>query len=123
MHDLFDLERAVLDALADQVADHAPELRDQLASAQVIDRENTGAGFYTRLAIATGEKMRGVRSPVGDIGADIKGLKHGMGFMLWLRDGVADTLEGYAYGEETTADLDFADLGYSAVGPRLGQVR
>ena len=120
MHDLFDLERAVLDALIAQTADKAPALHQQLSSARVVDRENTGAGFYTRFAITAGERMDGVGSPLGDIGAEIEGLKYGMGFLLWLRDGAAEALEGYTYTGDSTVGLDFAAVRYSAVGPRLG---
>jgi len=35
--------------------------------------------------------------------AKIDGLDHGMGFILWLKDGYLDCLEGYSYEENTTA--------------------
>jgi hypothetical protein len=39
------------------------------------------------------------------------GLQHGMGFILWLRDGYAERLEGYSYGESTSSvDLERADF-------------
>jgi len=87
--------------------------------AHAAARENSGAGFYTQLAITDGPKMDGAPSPLGDIGADIQGMKHGMGFLLWLRDGMADTLEGYTY-DDTTEGLELTDLQYSNLGPRLG---
>jgi hypothetical protein len=34
--------------------------------------------------------------------ARLDGLEHGMGFILWLKEGYADCLEGYSYGESTT---------------------
>ncbi len=119
MASLSDLERAVLDAIAAQVPEHAPALSGQISSAQVVGRENTGAGFFTKLAVTAGDKMPAARSPLGDIGADIEGIKHGMGFLLWLQDGVADTLEGYTY-EESTEGLDFVHAGFSDVRARLG---
>jgi hypothetical protein len=33
----------------------------------------------------------------------IDGLERGMGFILWLKEGYADCLEGYSYAESTTA--------------------
>jgi hypothetical protein len=35
--------------------------------------------------------------------AQIDGIKHGMGFILWLERGYADCIEGYTYDDETTA--------------------
>lgn len=118
MFALSDLERAVLSAIATQVPEHAQALLDQIASAHVVERENTGTGFYAKLAITAGRKMHGAPSPLGDIGADIDGIEHGMGFLLWLQDGMAHTLEGYTY-EETTLGLDLDRAAFSGVGPRL----
>lgn len=118
MQGLSDLERAVLAAIAEQVPEHASALRAQVSSAHVAARENTGAGFYTKLAIADGPKMDGAPSPIGDIGVDVEGMEHGLGFLLWLRDGVADTLECYSY-DDTTEGLELTRLLYSNLGPRL----
>lgn len=117
MQSLSDLERAVLEAIAAQSSEFAAALREQVSSAQVEARENTGAGFYTRLAIVGGSPTLGAPSPLGDIGADVEGIEHGMGFLLWLRDGVADTLEGYTY-DDTTAGLELSALRYGNVGSR-----
>jgi hypothetical protein len=54
---------------------------------------------------------------LGDIGANVVGLEHGMGFLLWLRDGHVHKLEGFSYGE-STSDIDFERVGFGAVGPR-----
>jgi hypothetical protein len=77
-------------------------LEAQLATAAVISRENTGAGFYTRFLVEAvpataigGKRLR--EGPTATIG----GLQHGMGFILWLNKGYADCLEGYSYQEST----------------------
>jgi hypothetical protein len=119
MKDLSDLERAVLLAIADQHPEHRAALRQQVSSASVAQRENTGAGFYTKLRITEGPRLEGAPSPLGDVGAKVDGLTHGMGFLLWLEDGMAETLEGYTYDDET-AGLELASLRGSNVGPRLG---
>jgi hypothetical protein len=52
-----------------------------------------------------GERLR--NGPAVRIGR----LQHGMGFILWLRDGYAERLEGYSYGESTSSvDLERADF-------------
>jgi len=122
MESLSDLEYAVLVAIADQSPEFGAALREQLSKAKVIGRQNTGTGFYTTLAVAGGRPMRGAASPMGDVGADVHGVEHGMGFLLWLRDGIAETLEGYVY-DGTMADLDLTALSYGEVGPRWGSSR
>ncbi|HEY1929302.1 MAG TPA: hypothetical protein VGG92_17700 [Caulobacteraceae bacterium] len=117
MQSLSDLERAVLAAIVDQVPEWGEALRQQVMSATVTERENTGAGFYTKLAVTGGQKLVGVTSPIGDVGADIEAMSRGMGFLLWMKDGVADTLEGYTY-DDTTAGLELTALRFRSVGPR-----
>jgi hypothetical protein len=97
------LERAVLRAICEAYPVDRAALESQLSAAIVLSRENTGAGFYTRLAIERssgtpigGDRLR--RGPAVRIG----GLEHGMGFILWLKEGYADCLEGYCYEESTT---------------------
>ena len=97
------LERAVLRAICDAHPMDRAALEVQLSTATVLNRENTGAGFYTRFSVKRasdtaieGERLR--RGPA----AKIDGLEHGMGFILWLAEGYADCLEGYSYEESTS---------------------
>lgn len=122
MEELSDLERAVLLAIAEQCPEHGAALRQQVSSASVAQRENTGVGFYTKLRITDEPRMEGAPSPLGGIGADVDGMTYGMGFLLWLQDGVAETLEGYTYDDETVG-LELSSLRCSNVGPRMSQVR
>ena len=117
MEVLSPLEQAVLDAIALQVPELADALAGQQGQVRVSARENTGAGFYTTLDVSHHSPIRGVASPLGDVGATVVGLKHGMGFMLWLRDGHIHQLEGYSY-EESTSGIDFERVTFGAVGPR-----
>ncbi|WFU78336.1 hypothetical protein QA645_27830 [Bradyrhizobium sp. CIAT3101] len=116
---LSSLEQAVLDAMALQVPELAGALDGQQPKVRVTARENTGAGFYTTLDVSQRSPIKDVASPLGDVGATIAGLRHGMGFMLWLRDGQIHRLEGYSY-EESTSAIDFERVGFGAVGPRTG---
>jgi len=116
---LSSLEQAVLDAIALQVPEVADALAGQQGKVCVTARENTGAGFYTTLDVSHRLPINGVASPLGDVGATIVGLQHGMGFMLWLGDGHIHKLEGYSY-EESTSGIDFERVAFGAVGPRTG---
>ena len=51
------LERAVLDLIVSRDEDGYAALREQLASVEVISREVTGGGFFTRLHIPSGGPM------------------------------------------------------------------
>ena len=97
------LERAVLRAICEKYFEDGVALETQLSTATVISRENTGAGFYTQIVVQRdsvvsvgGERLR--RGPA----ATVEGLERGMGFVLWLKEGFADCLEGYCYDESTT---------------------
>jgi hypothetical protein len=97
------LERAVLIAICNAYSLERAALEAQLSTATLLSRENTGAGFYTRFAVErsssaalTGERLRAGPE------AKIDGLEHGMGFILWLKEGYADCLEGYSYADGTT---------------------
>ena len=107
----------MLDAIALQMPEVATALALQQRQACVTARENTGAGFYTTFDPSSGTRIEEVRSPFGDVGATVAGLKHGMGFMLWLQDGRINQLEGYTY-EESTSDLDFEQVTFGTVCPR-----
>jgi hypothetical protein len=117
MHELTPLERAVLLAIVEQATEVSPLLGLQVDSARVVKRENTGAGFYTTFDVSSSEAMDGVKSPLGDVGATVNGLEHGMGFLLWIEDGRVGQLEGYSY-DESTSGLDFEHIRFNSVGPR-----
>jgi hypothetical protein len=97
------LEQAVLGAICEMHLVDRAALEAQLSTATVLSRENTGSGFYTRFAVecASGAAIGGERLRHGPV-ARIDGLEHGMGFILWLKNGYEDCLEGYSFGESTS---------------------
>jgi hypothetical protein len=101
--DFTNLERTVLAAICETHSADRAALEAQLSTATLLSRENTGAGFYTRFKVERGPSraIKGERSRAGP-GTKIDGLEHGMGFILWLKEGYADCLEGYSYAESTT---------------------
>ncbi len=117
MEVLSSLEQAVLEAIALQVPEVADALAGHQEKVRVTARENTGAGFYTSLDVPHRSPIKGIASPLGDVGAAVVGLQHGMGFLLWLRDGHIHQLEGYSF-EESTSGIDFERVAFGAVGPR-----
>lgn len=101
--DFTPLERAVLGAISTMHSEDRVALETQFSTANVRNRENTGAGFFTYFEVArtTGAAVGGARLRAGPM-VRIEKLEHGMGFILWLKDGYAHCLEGYSYAESTT---------------------
>jgi hypothetical protein len=106
------LEQAVLSAVCGENPNDRAAMEAQLATATLKTRENTGAGFFTyfdvqRIGITpvSGRRLRDGPN------AKIKGLQHGMGFILWFKEGYAHCLEGYAYAESTT-EVDWQSVSF-----------
>jgi hypothetical protein len=104
------MEQAVMAAICQMHQDERQVLEAQLMTAIFRSRVNTGHGFYThfdvnrdRTAAVAGKRLRD--------GPQIKvtGLNHGMGFILWFKDGYAHCLEGYAY-DDSTVGIDLGKV-------------
>jgi hypothetical protein len=110
--DFTTLERAILSAICEKHLEDRAALETQLSTATLRSRENTGAGFYTYFSVQRDSTaaIGGKRLRDGPV-ARIDGLKHGMGFILWLEEGYASCLEGYSY-EENTSDIELDDVGF-----------
>jgi len=104
--DFTTLERAVLAAICDINPEDRAALEAQLLTATLLSRENTGAGFFTHFMIdrTSCTAIGGKRLRHGPQ-AKMAGLEHGMGLILWLKEGYANCLEGYSCAESTTGIL------------------
>jgi hypothetical protein len=95
------LETAVIQLQLSDDTPGARVLRAQWEASEVVERELTGVGFYTTFSIPT--SLPAVTDPLlksmGDVQAEIEGLAHGAGFVLWLEEGRLKCLEGYSYQE------------------------
>ena len=106
-----ELELAALHSIFSETPDLTEGLERQLASAHVTERENSGGGFFTTIAVA--DDVPPVSSPkvLGyETNARVDGLEYGFGFVLFMENGRLHFLEGYAYGPENTAPLDLESL-------------
>ena len=97
-----DFERAVLQKLL--TGDHPilNALSAQVAASRIGKREFTGVGFFTTFELSAGAPRAPLppgRIAFGDVIAEIQGLKHGAGFVLFIENGYIDFLEGYTYDE------------------------
>jgi hypothetical protein len=96
-------------------------LRDQLAVASIAGREFTGVGFFTRFDVPpTVARLPSLRqATIQDVRADVAGLQHGAGFILFVDGGVLDTLECYIYEDAWPANASLNRLYY--VRPKQGR--
>lgn len=101
MEGLNALEQAVLDKLLSGDHPALSTLRAQAAQARLVGRELSGVGFFCSFEVPP-EAPR-LEPPgsfdIGDVNADVSGLKHGAGFVLFIRNGRLDMLEGFSYDE------------------------
>ena len=93
---LNEMEKRALEMLLAGADDRLAVLRSQLNSAAVDRREMSGAGFFTHFSIphtvprlVPGPK----RVVIGDVYAEVTGLQHPAGFLLFVDDGALNFLE------------------------------
>jgi hypothetical protein len=109
------LERAVIEKLLDGDEPLLLCLRAQVTKLKVASREFTGAGFYTEFDSLGCEEMRiSAESKIrfGDVVADLPALKNGIGFLLYVDNGLIHVLEGYTFGEDWPEDVSGFALRY-----------
>ena len=113
MTDVTEMETAALQAIFAETPPMASELQRQLGRAKVTKRENTGGGFFTDIAVPEGEPRLKCSNVLGyATHARVEGLEHGLGFVLFIKDGNLNLLEGFAWGPESTASLDLRNLSF-----------
>jgi hypothetical protein len=112
------LERSVLNAICQVHPADRPALEAQLSTATLSSRENTGCGFFTSFAVdrSASAPVPSPRLRNGPL-AKLEGMQYGLGFILWLEEGYADCLEGYAYGDDSTTELNFESVGFNITNP------
>jgi len=77
-------------------------LREQYNTVKIKERKFTDTGFFTTFDV----KDKNVIIPncksfnFGDIVGEMENLKYGIGFILFIKDGILNILEGYTYEEK-----------------------
>jgi hypothetical protein len=111
--ELSPLELAVIEKLVEGEFPILIQLRKQLRECTLVKREFTGFGFYTYLAVPEKyNKTEGLDVTFGDVIAEIPNLPSGSGFLLYVRNGVLDMLEGYSYDEPWPSKIESFNLKY-----------
>jgi len=110
------LESDILDALAWDLRDIAPDLAGQFAESRPGSRRNTGSGLFTEL-IVDRDRPPPLTEPTGRFGtvhAMVGDLPDPIAFQVELRHGRLLALYGDAYDQDTRA-LDFARIPFDQV--------
>jgi hypothetical protein len=107
MRPLWPIERAVVDATAQDYPHLAEALMRQMESAQVAKFENTGGGFFSTVTVAAASPPLLDKSPLDGAHGTVKGMEYGMGFLIFLEDGRMSLIEGYSEGGDDTTGIDF----------------
>jgi hypothetical protein len=94
-----ELELQLMSALLEGDHPVLAVLRQQLAVVEVVDREYTGVGFFTNLRVPASAPRfpQTSRLVLGDVHAEVEGLQHGVGFLLFVDNGALQMLEGFSY--------------------------
>lgn len=98
-------------------------LRGQLQTAAIASREQTGVGFFINFSLPPTAVPLHTHLPAkpnfcfGDVHAEIHSVEHGAGFLLWVEDGLLDSLEGYTYADPWPQEVSAFKLNYVANGP------
>lgn len=100
------LEVAVLDLFVAGDEPALATLREQLAESHVARRERTEVGFFTFLEVPPHAQRLpgGTEFMLDDVAAEIHGSSRPARFVLAVRDGVLDFLEGVMLGERWPDD-------------------
>jgi len=89
-------------------------LREQLRVATILERRMTGVGFYTNFSVAPAALpvFKNPSFEIGDVTAQIEGVQHSAGFLLFVRDGFLSFLEGFTYDEPWLEQIAKYELTY-----------
>lgn len=110
------LESDILDALAWDLRDIAPDLAGQFAESLPGTRRNTGSGLFTELIVDRSRPppMTTLTGRFGTVHAMVGDLPDPIAFQVELRLGRLLGLHGDAYGQDTSA-IDFARVPYDQI--------
>ena len=90
-------------------------LREQAKHGNVTSNKETGVGFYTEFVVPSEvERVSGRPTfSFGDVNGTARNVKHGLGFVLFVKDGSLASLEGYTYDEPWPNEIGELKLTYS----------
>ncbi len=109
---ILELEHAVMERLLGSSHWIPRILLEQWKSSKIKKLEFTGAGFFVDYDVPNSAPVLEGKPNLsfGNVGAEISDLKYGAGFVLFVKNGVIATLEGYSYNEPWPNNIDVFEL-------------
>lgn len=101
------LEKEAMEMLIESDPENAVTLKEQFSKSAIVERRLTGSGFFTKYYIPNDvQKIKNKKiNPLRAAFAKISGLEIGVGFLLFIENGVIDTLECAEYDS-----IDFPEI-------------
>jgi hypothetical protein len=98
-------ERQALAAFQERFGD-GEIYKQQIETLVCTRRENTGVGCYSHFSVpATVPRLASSSAILTGLNGEASGIEHGVGFILFIKDGRIDCLEGFTYGETWPDDM------------------
>lgn len=121
MIDLTSLQKQVLEMLLNGDDEVLAILREQAKHGSVTSNRETGVGFYTEFAVPSEiQRAPGHKTfRLADVNGTAANLNHGLGFVLFIKDGALAALEGYTYDEAWPNEIRELKLTYSEGSSRI----
>lgn len=115
MTTLTSFERQALDCMAPLFGGRADAFRKQLASVNVISRENTGVGFYTRVSVDR-DRVATLEFAQQSAHFHVDGIEGGLSLVLsGDADGFLSDIEGVTFGDDQLVGVDLDSLRFAGV--------
>lgn len=115
MDALSTFEQAVLEKLFAGSHPALGVLRAQAQAAQLVSRRNTDRGFFLDFDVPASAPVLAEHDfHFGDVRAAVDGLSLGAGFVVFVRKGRLEALEGYSYGEPWPNEIRGFQLTYES---------
>lgn len=123
METLNPLEKAVLEKLLFGESETYRILQKQYSTSRVAERKMNVVGFFTRFSLPDDAPKLPDEATfhIADVAADVNDLKHGAGFVLFIRKGWINMLEGFTYGEPWPRNVRSFHLYYDGTSKRNEQ--
>ncbi|BBB90464.1 hypothetical protein [Methylomusa anaerophila] len=116
-----EFERKVIEKLLNGEDNILKTLRNQYRKANIKNREFSGSGFFTTFDVPDdATRLEILKSfHFGDVLGQCDGVKDGIGFVLFIKNGAMNCLEGYTYGDDKWPEtLENYQLSYSSGAKR-----
>ena len=99
-------EREVIEMIAKENPEFADKIMAQYNKARVINREFTGHGFFTNFEVTDPADSlgEGYDNQLGNLTVEFPGVKYGACFVLFIKNGFIEMLEGCVYGNDPWPD-------------------